>query len=483
MSPVGNAEETLAVARPSLPVVGLRHGARDYVTRRVLALGDALALVTAFALAGLLAGGFEEQHLLWSLASIPVWIIIFRAYGLYDRDAKRVSHTTIDDVPWLFHAMLVAFLALWVLFNAIELPSLPLSDSAILVSLAVVSVISGRCAVRSGLIRFMGSERVLVVGQGDSLSALVRKMRSHPEYRLEPIGVVGMSTEDAAGVTVPTLATLDSVDLSELVKAQQVDRVVLSHTGFDGTQLLEFMRECKLLRVRVNVVPQLFAAMGPSVEVDDVEGVTVLSIDPPVLPRYSRLTKRAVDIIGAAGLFLVAWPVLLVAAIAIKLDSRGPVLFRQTRIGKGDERFQLVKFRTMVTGAEGHQETLRAGSRDGGWLLLDHDPRVTKVGRLLRLSSLDELPQLWNVLKGEMSLFGPRPLIESEASQLAEWERTRIDLTPGLTGLWQVLGRTNIPFDEMLKLDYLYVTNWSLWGDFRLMVKTLPAVLTRKGAN
>jgi len=169
--------------------------------------------------------------------------------------------------------------------------------------------------------------------------------------------------------------------------------------------------------------------------------------------------------------------------VAIKLDSPGPVLFTQVRVGRERRRFRLLKFRTMVVDAESRQEELRARSRDPNWLLLDHDPRVTRVGRLLRLSSLDEFPQLVNVLRGEMSLVGPRPLIESEDALLEWWARSRIDLTPGLTGLWQVLGRTSIPFEEMLKLDYLYVTNWSLWNDFRLMLRTLPAVLLHRGAN
>ncbi len=137
----------------------------------------------------------------------------------------------------------------------------------------------------------------------------------------------------------------------------------------------------------------------------------------------------------------------------------------------------------MAVDAEERRDELLAKSKDPDWLLLDHDPRVTRVGRFLRASSLDELPQLWNVLKGEMSLVGPRPLIEAEDRQLEGWRRSRIDLTPGVTGLWQVLGRTNIPFEEMVKLDYLYVTNWSLWTDLRLMLRTLPVVLLKRGAN
>jgi lipopolysaccharide/colanic/teichoic acid biosynthesis glycosyltransferase len=223
--------------------------------------------------------------------------------------------------------------------------------------------------------------------------------------------------------------------------------------------------------------------MGPSVEVDDVEGVTVLGISPPVLPRSSRAMKRVMDISGAAVLLLALSPLLALIALAVKLDSRGPVFFRQRRVGRRGRQFELLKFRTMVMGAEERQQELAGLSRDPHWLLLDADPRVTRLGRRLRTTSLDELPQLWNVLKGEMSLVGPRPLVESEANQLEDWRRSRVDLTPGLTGLWQVLGRTNIPFEEMIKLDYLYVTNWSLWSDVRLVLRTLPVVLGRTGAN
>jgi lipopolysaccharide/colanic/teichoic acid biosynthesis glycosyltransferase len=235
--------------------------------------------------------------------------------------------------------------------------------------------------------------------------------------------------------------------------------------------------------VKLSVLPQLFDALGPSVEVDDVEGITVLGVNPPVLPRSSRFLKRAMDIGGGAILLLLAAPFFLLIAIAIKLDSRGPVFFRQERIGRGGSSFELVKFRTMTADAEQRRDELLSRSKDPGWLLLDRDPRVTRVGRLLRRWSVDELPQLWNILKGEMSLVGPRPIIEQEDRQLDGWRRSRIDLTPGLTGLWQVAGRTSIPFEEMIKLDYLYVTNWSLWTDVSLMLRTLPAVLLRRGVN
>jgi lipopolysaccharide/colanic/teichoic acid biosynthesis glycosyltransferase len=176
-------------------------------------------------------------------------------------------------------------------------------------------------------------------------------------------------------------------------------------------------------------------------------------------------------------------PAMLVIALAVRLTSPGPALFSQERVGRRGRRFRVHKFRTMVRDAEEKLESLRQHSNDPNWLLIDHDPRVTRVGWFLRKTSLDELPQLWNVLRGEMSLVGPRPLTAADHAQVSEWGRRRLDLTPGITGVWQVSGRTRIPFEEMVKLDYLYVTNWSLWGDIRLLIRTLPTVLSRRGVN
>ncbi|MGH2797324.1 MAG: exopolysaccharide biosynthesis polyprenyl glycosylphosphotransferase, partial [Thermoleophilaceae bacterium] len=304
----------------------------------------------------------------------------------------------------------------------------------------------------------------------DQLSLLARKMRAHREYGVEPVGLISLG------------GRID-LELPRVVARHRVERVVVAHGDLVEAELLELLRSCRRLGVKMSVLPQLFDALGPSVEVDDVEGVTVLGINPPVLPRSSRLLKRAMDLAGAtAGLLLTA-PLWVPIAAAIKLDSPGPVLFRQRRIGRGGRPFELVKFRTMSVDAEDRRAALLAESRDPGWLKLDDDPRITRVGGVLRRWSLDEVPQLWNVVRGEMSLVGPRPLIESEDRQLIGWRRSRVDLTPGLTGLWQVLGRTSIPFEEMIKLDYLYVTNWTLWTDVRLILRTLPAVLLRRGAN
>jgi exopolysaccharide biosynthesis polyprenyl glycosylphosphotransferase len=291
------------------------------------------------------------------------------------------------------------------------------------------------------------------------------------------------SAGNGDGPSLLRLGNIDDLDIGTVVAEHGIHRVIVSHAGMRSEDFAQVLRRAQELGVKVAVVPQPFDALGPSVAVDNVEGLTVFGMYPPVLDRSSRALKRGLDIIGALALLVLGVPLLVIIAAAIKLDSPGPVFFRQRRVGRGDRRILVMKFRTMVDGAEKHVEKLLAHSRAPDWLLMDHDPRVTRVGRVLRRTSLDELPQAWNVLKGEMSLVGPRPLIESEDSRILGWGRCRIDLTPGMTGLWQVLGRTSIPFSEMVTLDYLYVTNWSLWGDIKLLLSTVPVLLSRRGAN
>jgi exopolysaccharide biosynthesis polyprenyl glycosylphosphotransferase len=470
-------------------VVAARHRPRDSAVRRVLGASDLVALAISQVVALTLIGRpTNAEQLAFAALVLPLWIALFHAYGLYDRDLKRISHSTVDDIPWLFHAMLVGSLLFWLYFRLLPAPDVNATELLGVAALTMITVLLLRSLTRRTLTRVLGAERVLLLGGDPQLEAITRKMRAHPEYGLHPVGVLSSSEMRANGATLangtlPVLGSFRSPNLSELLAEHRIDRIMVSHVDVHEGELLELVRRCRELSIKVSVLPQLFDVMGPSVEVDDVEGVTVLGIAPPVLPRSSRLLKRAMDIAGATVALVLVAPLFAVVAVAIKLDSPGPVFFRQERVGRRGRKFKLFKLRTMEVGAHKRQEELAALSRDRDWLDLDHDPRVTRVGRFLRRTSIDELPQLWNVLKGEMSLVGPRPIVETEARQLDGWRLSRVDLTPGLTGLWQVLGRTQIPFAEMIKLDYLYITNWSLWTDVRLILRTLPAVLARRGAN
>ena len=244
---------------------------------------------------------------------------------------------------------------------------------------------------------------------------------------------------------------------------------------------MELVRGAKTTGLRVSILPNVLAAVGSSVAFDDLGGMPLLGVPRFGLSRSSKYTKRALDIFGATvGLVLMA-PLMLVTSVLIKVDSSGPVLFRQTRVGRNGAPFQMLKFRTMVDHADTLKAELYEQNEASGLFKIADDPRITRVGRFLRRLSLDEAPQLLNVIRGSMSLVGPRPLILDEDKRITGFDRRRLHLTPGITGRWQILGSARIPLAEMVKIDYLYVANWSLWEDIKILVQTLGFVASRRG--
>jgi exopolysaccharide biosynthesis polyprenyl glycosylphosphotransferase len=270
-------------------------------------------------------------------------------------------------------------------------------------------------------------------------------------------------------------------DLDSVVEELDVHRVFLIPTSADSETMLDAVSRTTALGVKVSIVPRLFEVVGSAVEFDTVGGVTVLGVRRPGLTRSSRAVKRAMDIVGSSlGLFVLA-PFGALAALAIKLDSPGPVFFRQPRVGRDGRVFQMIKFRSMFDGAEAQRAALEALNESNGIFKLSSDPRVTRVGRFLRRTSIDELPQLINVLRGEMSLVGPRPLVLDEDRLIEGRHRERLQLTPGMTGPWQVLGPTRPPLSEMVKTDYLYAANWSLWSDLKILLRTVAHSAGQRG--
>lgn len=453
--------------------------ARDSELRRALAAGDAVAVVVALSLALVISSPPESlgRDLVPGLVVAPLFVLVFKLYGLYDRDMKRISHTTVDDLPWLFHATLAGTLLLWLYSKCGPMDRLAFGAVVTFGASAIFLVALGRSIVRRVVGPALDAERALLIGDGRLAHALVTKLRAHGEYRVEVIGCLGAPGTDA----IARLGTVD--DLERVAAEQRVGRILLGTGSTSEHELTELLHRCRVMSLKVNLLPTLADMLGTNVELDDVEGVTVLGVNPPWLPRSSRALKRVLDVAIAAPALLIASPLILILAILIKLDSRGGVLFAQERVGRGGKRFEILKLRTMSADAERRRAELLADSKDPNWLLLDRDPRITRIGGTLRKLSLDELPQLWNVLRGDMSLVGPRPLVPAEDERVQGRCRGRLDLTPGITGYWQVLGRTRIPFEEMVNLDYLYVMNWSLWQDVRLILRTLPVVLGGRGAN
>ena len=272
-------------------------------------------------------------------------------------------------------------------------------------------------------------------------------------------------------------------DLAEVIVENHIERVIIAPDSHDEEEILNAIRLIKALGIRVSVLPRLLEVVGSSSTFEDVDGITLLGVRQyGVFSKSSAALKRAMDICGAAvGLVLLA-PLLVLLAIAIKLDSRGPVFFRQRRIGRQGELFPMLKFRSMVRDAEAIKGELRDRNEvEGGLFKITDDPRITRIGRFLRRTSLDELPQLLNVLGGSMSLVGPRPLVQDEDALIEGWQRRRLAVKPGMTGMWQIFGSSRIPMNEMVKIDYLYGANWSIWLDLKILLRTIPYVLHRRG--
>jgi exopolysaccharide biosynthesis polyprenyl glycosylphosphotransferase len=469
---------------------------RGWLVRRALLLADVLGLTAAFFLAAALFGPDSTvdrvstvYEVLLFVAALPVLVVLAKIYGLYERDEERTDHSTVDDIVGVFHLTTVFVWVFYLVVNATSVAEPPLSRLVAFWGLAVVLVTGGRALARATVRRSVAYlQNTIIVGAGEVGQLTARKLLAHPEYGINLVGFVDSAPkerrDDLAHLTL--LGTPER--LPELIRLLDVERVIVAFSNDSHEDTLALIRSIKDLDVQIDIVPRLFEVLGTKVGIHTVEGIPLVGLPPLRLSRSSRLLKRSMDLFFSVFGLLVLTPLFLVAALAIKLDSRGPVFFRQVRMGEGDKTFRIYKFRSMAIDAEERKASLvhlnqhaQRGS-DARMFKVANDPRVTRVGNFLRRTSIDELPQLINVLKGEMSLVGARPLILDEDQHVEDWARKRLSLRPGITGLWQVLGRSEIPFDEMTKLDYLYVTNWSLAEDFRLILRTLPALLRKRAA-
>jgi exopolysaccharide biosynthesis polyprenyl glycosylphosphotransferase len=331
--------------------------------------------------------------------------------------------------------------------------------------------------------RGLGVDRVLIIGAGEVARSIMRTVCARPEFGYQ---IVGFLDSDPARATTdigrfPALGTLDN--LEEVLETNTIDEVIVTLPWTMPGRIQCVMAACERRAMPVRIVPDLFQMTLSKVEVDNLDGIPLMGIREPVLRDWQVLIKRALDVVMASVALVVLAPVFLVIAIAIQLDSPGPVIFRQERVGKGGAVFTCLKFRSMCVDAEERIVDLKEQNEATGPLFkIREDPRCTRVGRFLRRTSLDELPQLWNVLCGEMSIIGPRPALGSEVQEYAPWHRRRLEVAPGITGLWQVSGRSDLTFDEGVLLDVYYIENWSLFLDLRILIKTIPSVLLGAGA-
>lgn len=457
-----------------------RSSARDARTRPALRAADLAGLALASVAGLVVVGSADALPSLLLFACLA--LVLVQLFGLYARDAVVLRAGMLDELPRLTQALTFAAGLAVVVGPGLAGVSTRLVTAVWALSCVAVPVT--RKVTRAVVRRSTEDERVLILGSGTIADLVATKVAKHPELGLQIVGCLDADGDHRPALPseLPRLGALPDVD--RIIDEHRVDSVVIAFSAVPHEDLLDAIRRCKRKRVKISVVPRLFEVIGSRVELHDIEGLTLLGLRGPVRSRGALAAKRLMDVVGAAGALVVLAPLLLVITAAIQLTSRGPVLFRQERIGRRQRPFTMYKFRTMVRGADALKADLyHLNEFAGGRMFkIAEDPRVTSVGRFLRATSLDELPQFVNVLLGEMSIVGPRPLIREEDDEVLGWHRTRLDLTPGLTGPWQVMGRQHVPFDEMVKLDYLYVAEWSFWNDVKLALRTISVILRRTGA-
>jgi exopolysaccharide biosynthesis polyprenyl glycosylphosphotransferase len=444
---------------------------RDALFRRLLGLADALAAASALLLAVAIS---DRDQLEPAAAIVPLtFVVMSKALGLYDRDELLLHKSTLDEAPGVFQLATLFSILVWLLESRILEGAFSKTEFVALWVATFIGVLVSRAGARWLAGRLSAPERCLLLGPPEALELVEGKLALRRGTAARLVAREDLEGE-GGGVIAPG-------GLEHLMRAHQTHRVILAPRAMDSDAVLDLIREAKVIGVKISVLPRFSEVLGSSVTFDELHGVTLLAVRKFGLSRSSRALKRSFDMAVATFCLVVMAPLLLAFGIAIKLDSPGPVLFRQTRVGRVGRRFKILKFRTMIEEADQHRAELEYLNEAKGLFKIAEDPRVTSFGRWLRRLSLDEMPQLLNVLKGDMSMVGPRPLAIEDDDRVVGWHRRRLDITPGITGHWQVLGSSRIPLEEMVAIDYLYVANWSLWTDFKYLIRTVPHVLGRRG--
>ncbi len=448
----------------------------------MLFVGDLGAAAMAGALAALTFGGSFGADLVFIGLVTLLWPLTGFCIGLYRSEQLASWASTVSDLPRGFVALM---LMTWPTFAVAELAGFSAPAGVAFSTIFALFAFAGltRTLVRARLHRIEElRQRTLILGSGLVAGQLVEKILNNPQFGLIPVGIVDDEVHEVGTPDLPWLGRF--ADLIKIIEMQGIDRVIIAFSRVNHEQLLGAIRASRDAHVGVDVVPRLFEFLDGVRSLDQIGGLPLLSIGAPALSSASLAAKRLLDVVGSAFLIFLLAPLMAATALAIKLESRGPVFFRQPRAGRGNKGFRLIKFRSMYIDAEQRKRELDNLNEadDGVMFKIRQDPRVTRVGRFIRRFSIDELPQLFNVLRGDMSLVGPRPLIFRETAALEEWHLRRLELRPGITGPWQVYGRSQSPFQEMVRFDYQYVAGWSLARDVEILLATVPAVISGRGA-
>lgn len=436
--------------------------------------------------------GFEHvdadvQYFQVSLVVTLLWFAFLAAEGLYDLERLTWGAGEFSRVLRGIALGVVAFI---LVTYALKTPGLSRAWTLMAFALAVLFVSGGRLLVRAWLHRTRKAgrmhRRTLVVGNNAEAESIIRTLLARPEQGLTPVGCLASSRSDALALDycaehVPALGS--GRDVARVVAEHDIDTVVIAVSAFDHGVISRMINELRGTDVSVHLSAGLFEVLTSRVLVREVGGMPLITVRGVSLAKGALRTKRVFDVVVASLVVLLGMPVWLLVMAAIKLDSRGPVFYRQERVGERGVHFGMFKFRSMCADADAKRAQLEADNEATGPLFkMKDDPRVTRVGKWMRKFSIDEFPQLLNVLRGEMSLVGPRPPLPHETAQYTDHHWRRMEVPPGMTGLWQVSGRSSLTFDEMVRLDLFYIENWSVGFDVALLARTVPAVLFVRGA-
>jgi exopolysaccharide biosynthesis polyprenyl glycosylphosphotransferase len=416
-----------------------------------------------------------EANFLPFLALITV--LVFWQGGLYAPREFRTGFGRIVSSLAVVAALTIAF-GLGTGYHFSTFGIFP--TSLVLVTILIAGFRASYDSITGWLLRASGvRRRAVLVGEGDHLAHLYETLgsgRGGIDYEF-----VGAVASNAQGLPLRHLGGLPS--LPRILEEQSVDELIVTDSDLSENELLEVVEEAHRRAVKVRVAPKTTELLVQRGEYVPGQGVPLFELRPPVFAGADWTIKRGFDLVMSSALILLGLPLWLLIALAIRLSSNGPVLFRDRRVGLHEREFGMIKFRTMHADAADRQADLEAENEaEGALFKIRSDPRVTSIGSFLRRTSLDEVPNVLNVLRGEMSLVGPRPLPVRDYEQLEDWHRKRYLVLPGMTGLWQISGRSSLSFDDLVRLDFYYLDNWSIWLDITILAKTIPAVLARRGA-
>jgi len=444
------------------------------------------ALFTALLLKALIKGGYDlgeaarfasGQTRTYLAFAYLLTVLLFARSDLYAERSRRPGLTRI--VTSLFQVTIVAlifsiasghsFSSYYIFYGSFALGILTIS-----LLRAAHTRVTGRLLAAAGW-----SRRTLLVGSGRHLDQVAHALAGSLHGEIEPVGYISLTPRPDNGLR--SLGELS--ELPAILAEHRVQDVIIADPDFPQEKAVELVDVCHQRGVEVHVAPSTMGILTQRAEFVPGQSLPLFTLKSPVFEGLDFAMKRTFDVLGALLLLALLSPLLLAIALAVTLTSRGPVLYRSARPGMGGAPFDCLKFRTMRADAEDAQDELEGlNEMDGALFKIREDPRLTRVGRLLRRFSLDELPQLVNVVRGEMSLVGPRPLPLRDFAKLEDWHKKRYLVLPGITGLWQVSGRADLDFDDLVRLDFLYLERWSIALDLVILLKTLPAVLTRRGA-